>query len=814
MARFPIAFGRHLLLERINVGGMAEVFKAKAFGVEGFERIVAVKRILPTLVEDEEFTTMFIDEARIAAHLTHQNIVQIYELQKHAGLFFISMEYIAGRDLRQILDAQAGKERTAQDIAQASYIVSRVLEALEYAHGKRDAAGRDLKIVHRDVTPQNIIISYEGEVKLCDFGIAKAASRVGRTQVGVLKGKFAYMSPEQVKGQDTDHRGDLFSLGVVFYEMLTGRRLFVGESDYATLEAVREAVVPPPRGFNTQITPELEAIVLRLLARDPEDRYASASDALEALLDYASAAGPAYHRRHLRDWMQQIWTLEIEVENASLERFMALKHPAAGMVAAREFSSQPSSQEAAGVQEAFGGYLSQIENDETEEFGGRTDSPVASAPRHEARVLPAEGPGPLPGAARPVLSVDEPVPEGSSGVLRPEDGFDPLALADDDEGAFEQDDRTDYDGDRSMLFADEQDATLLNTGTHAEEARAAQAKLLAYIEQAEQLPGDETVDFASGEDPSAALDPAKLAGAVSPPETFEDPEPSGDETVLQPLLTTLEPGEVSDPALFGANPLLDEPRPEDPTASEDDGTVEAGVPVIPSLGDPSRAEFEDLFRSDKGGRDGLKPYPVDLPSELASSFGGEPGAGSPPPSIGGPRRIIERMEQPGLTSTRSMQEGDAVVSATRPVVSRTRPIPDLSVLGQPKVIVLLAAGVMFLTAVMVAALLTWSQPHQATLSIRTEPEVPFILRVDGRRVAEGTSSEAVGLDIGSHRIEIEAPGYAPYVQTIQIGEAKPHTMVVPLTSVEQVPAGDEGSEAGWPSSGSPPQKSGLDGDYE
>src|SRR5688572_5190668 len=305
---------------------MAEVFKAKSFGVAGFERIVAVKRILPTLAEDEEFITMFIDEARIAAHLTHQNIVQIYELGSCENNYFISMEYVAGRDLRQMLDLQK-KLKKPMETAKSCFVVSQVCEALEYTHRKRDPAGKDLKIIHRDVTPQNVIISYEGEVKLCDFGIAKAASRASRTQVGVLKGKFAYMSPEQVRGQPTDRRSDLFALGVIFYEMLTGERLFLGESDYSTLEAVRNAKVPAPRKFNPNLSKELEAVVLKLLARDPKDRYQWASELHEDLQDHLIHEGRVFHARHLRQSMQETYARDIEIENAKLEEFMKLGLP-------------------------------------------------------------------------------------------------------------------------------------------------------------------------------------------------------------------------------------------------------------------------------------------------------------------------------------------------------------------------------------------------------------------------------------------------------------------------------------------------------
>ncbi|MCC7385436.1 MAG: protein kinase [Deltaproteobacteria bacterium] len=327
--RAPIPFGRHLLLERFAVGGMAEVFRAKSFGVEGFERIVAVKRILASMAEDQEFIRMFIDEARIASYLTHQNIVQIYEFGKHEGVYYISMEYVAGRDLRTILDRQK-KAKRPMDPAMACYVTSRVSEALDYAHRKKDPTGKDYKIIHRDVSPQNVIISYEGEVKLCDFGIAKAVTQSTRTQVGVLKGKFAYMSPEQVRGRPIDRRSDLFALGVILYEMLTGERLFLGDSDYATLEAVRAARIPPPRDFNPALPERLEAILLKLLAREPDQRYQWASELLEDLHGYLVSSGQIFHAHNLRQFIQDAYAKEIAQENAKLEAFMSLKLSAPG----------------------------------------------------------------------------------------------------------------------------------------------------------------------------------------------------------------------------------------------------------------------------------------------------------------------------------------------------------------------------------------------------------------------------------------------------------------------------------------------------
>lgn len=320
----PQPFGQKLLLlERIALGGMAEVFRAKSFGVEGFERLVAVKRILPSLVQDAEFIKMFIDEARIAAHLSHQNIIQIYDLGRHDDLYYISMEYVAGRDLRLILD-HFKRKKAPMEQGMAAYVLARIAEALDYAHRKRDPAGKPLRIIHRDVSPQNVMVSYDGDVKLCDFGIAKAAVQSTRTQAGVLKGKFAYMSPEQVRGRPIDHRSDLFALGVIFFEMLTAERLFLAENDYTTLENVREAKVPKPRSVNRAVSPEAERICLKLLAKEPEARYQSAAEVFEDLFQLTSQAAHRFHARHLRQFMHDVYAKELSAENAKLESYLAL----------------------------------------------------------------------------------------------------------------------------------------------------------------------------------------------------------------------------------------------------------------------------------------------------------------------------------------------------------------------------------------------------------------------------------------------------------------------------------------------------------
>src|ERR1700722_11457313 len=273
----PIPFGKYLLLARLNVGGMAEVFLAKVFGRFGGDRIVALKRILPALLSDREFVGMFIDEARIAVQLDHRNLVQIFELGRQEDNYYIAMEYVSGFDLRTAID-RAKKRNLPLSIDQAIYVVGELAAGLDHAHRALDRQGNSLEIVHRDVSPQNVVVSLEGRIKLIDFGIAKAATGQPATQVGILKGKFGYMSPEQARGMPIDRRSDVFALGIIFYELLTGLRLFAGEADYAVLERVRRAEITPPRRANPAIPEEVEKIVLKALAREPGDRYAWASE--------------------------------------------------------------------------------------------------------------------------------------------------------------------------------------------------------------------------------------------------------------------------------------------------------------------------------------------------------------------------------------------------------------------------------------------------------------------------------------------------------------------------------------------------------
>lgn len=310
---------KFLLLDRLAVGGMAEVYRAKSLGVHGFEKIIGIKRILPALAEDAEFVQMFVEEAKIAGRLRHANITRIFELGKVDGTHFIAMEYVFGKDLLQIRKRlEQGGMR--MPVAMAAWILANVLAGLDYAHRQRGPDGQPLGIIHRDISPQNVLISYDGLVKLCDFGIAKAASRATQTVAGVVKGKLGYMSPEQISGRPIDHRSDVFAASTVLWELLTGERLFGKGTDFEVLERVRDAKADPPSTLAPEVTQVLDAVVMRGLARDPDDRWETAGDMHEALMAVLMSYQPPFSTARLAEWMHQEYAEVIGAELAHLEK--------------------------------------------------------------------------------------------------------------------------------------------------------------------------------------------------------------------------------------------------------------------------------------------------------------------------------------------------------------------------------------------------------------------------------------------------------------------------------------------------------------
>ena len=322
-------FGPYQLVDRVAIGGMAEVFKAKRAGVEGFEKIVAVKRILPHLSENKEFLDMFVDEAKMVAGLAHPNIVQIFDLGRIEKSYYIAMEYVHGRDLRTIM-RRARDKGLRMPLDLSLRVVGQVCAALEYAHRKKDDKGRPMQIVHRDVSPQNILISFEGDVKLVDFGIAKAATKASNTDRGALRGKLLYMSPEQAWGRPIDRRSDVFSLGIVLYEMVTETKPFVGAgTEVSILELVRQCVITPAREINPRVPEALDRVIMKALAREPDERYQDAGQ-MQRGLERFLRERPPVSARDLARFLELLFD-RAEREDGAGERPAAAEPGTAGV---------------------------------------------------------------------------------------------------------------------------------------------------------------------------------------------------------------------------------------------------------------------------------------------------------------------------------------------------------------------------------------------------------------------------------------------------------------------------------------------------
>lgn len=306
-------FGGYTLLERIGVGGMAEVFLARHSGLAGFEKDIVIKRIRPHLSEIRSFVNMFLGEAKLAAQLAHQNIVQIYDLGKIKDSYFIAMEYVAGRDLSAMIP-RCRDLGIPFPIEYACKIGSNVCEALHYAHTKTDTYGSPLHIVHRDVSPENIRLAWTGTVKILDFGIAKAATQLHETKAGQIKGKLSYMSPEQVMGKDVDQRSDIFSLGAVLYECLTGLKLFSGENDLAIMNNIVEGKIYPPSYFRDDVPQEVEAIIMKALEKDRRKRYGTTSDMQFDLDSFLAGHEFTPSSIHLSNFLKQLFKDDIKAE--------------------------------------------------------------------------------------------------------------------------------------------------------------------------------------------------------------------------------------------------------------------------------------------------------------------------------------------------------------------------------------------------------------------------------------------------------------------------------------------------------------------
>lgn len=268
---------RYRVIDRLESGGMAEVFRAEALGLQGFKKQVAIKRVLAHLATKESFIKMFLDEARLSARLSHSNCVQVFDIGVGDGTYFIVMEFVDGANLRGIIDTLKAQNRPFP-VEEACYIAIELAKGLQYAHNITDENGVPLAIVHRDMSPPNVLITKHGEVKIVDFGLAKAHTQLEKSEPGVIKGKFSYLAPEAARGQEVDARADIFAIGIMLWELLAGKRLFLGKTDLETVQMVQRAIVPPITRLRPDVPPELEPILARALAGDPNQRYQTSRD--------------------------------------------------------------------------------------------------------------------------------------------------------------------------------------------------------------------------------------------------------------------------------------------------------------------------------------------------------------------------------------------------------------------------------------------------------------------------------------------------------------------------------------------------------
>ncbi len=319
LAGLPRQLGRYTLVRKLATGGMAELFLAIQRSVGGFEKLIVIKRILPSMNQDQAFIEMLLHEARIAATLSHPNIVQVFDLGMVDGAYFIAMEHVQGEDLRAIVRQMKSQNALEFPMEHALSIVLGVCAGLAYAHDRRDLNGAPLNIVHRDVSPQNVIVTFGGDAKVVDFGIAKSDARPGEdTESGRLKGKIPYMSPEQARGEGVDWRSDIFAVGVILFELTTGRRLFKTASEYETLKLICDRDYPLPSSIRPDYPPALEAIVMRALAKDRDERWQSAREMQGALEEFVRQGRIGASRTGLAAFMGSLFADKLVDHTAAL----------------------------------------------------------------------------------------------------------------------------------------------------------------------------------------------------------------------------------------------------------------------------------------------------------------------------------------------------------------------------------------------------------------------------------------------------------------------------------------------------------------
>jgi serine/threonine-protein kinase len=411
----PELFGPYEVYERVGVGGMATVHRAKKQGIEGFERVVALKRMLSHLADDETFIKSFVREARLASQLQHGNIIHIHDLGRVDRVYYIAMEYVRGHDLRKILK-QSAYATGPVPLAMMLMLARQLCDALDYAHGLADENGEPLGLVHRDVSPSNILIAADGHLKIIDFGIAKATSSSLRTLSGRVKGKFAYMAPEAIQGKQLDRRTDIFAVGTVAHEMLTARPLFATKNQFDTIRKITQEQVKPPSYYNPECPPDLDEIIMTALAKSPDERWQSAGAMHRALDHVARKHGLQTTNREIAEWMEWAFQQPLQARRVEPQRIEvappSVKQPTlkSGPVVPME------NLDSASIELVWGGRVvgrnrrdsaGPGSGDLSDAAMSRDDSqPVPVQPMLDSGSGPGSGPGSAPSIPRPVSGGD------------------------------------------------------------------------------------------------------------------------------------------------------------------------------------------------------------------------------------------------------------------------------------------------------------------------------------------------------------------------------------------------------------------------
>lgn len=595
-----VPFGKYLLLERVAVGGMAEVWLAKRVQADGVSELLAVKRILPHFSADEDFIRMFVDEARIAGQLQHPGIVPMHELGRIGQSFYIAMEYVWGRDLLQILRTlkQTGQRMS---YATAAYIAARLCEALHYAHVRVDKNGTPLDLVHRDVSPQNVLVSFDGKVKLIDFGIAKASSRTTKTQAGTLKGKVGYMSPEQVRGLPVDARSDLFAVGTLLYEMITVRPLFARGNNFEAMNRVREADVPPIASRASDCPEALAAIVMKALAKEPADRFSTAQQMQRALTVFLTEHASNYERYDLANWLRRLYEDEFLREKARLDALDSIGRPAVSPVSKKHTNPVTS------LEIASTSLFDEAGETDATQIGPRAPLSVsndAEAPSevffHRDEVVRVGEANPEGHVARPLKAVFRPGKPDAVEAFRP-----PLVARADTvpepaDGASASAETSASDGSASQTQPSRRRTTLMAHAPSTPNAAAEPSKQAGPMPVVRLPPGRPVVTTAQ-----LGGDVRRMAAEASHPEPkgrvtlpHHTPRPASTDSFRA---VETEPIALRSPAAEGSIPFLDvssievapefedfverrhEPRTVQPTTDDDEAFEDGGIrePLVP-----------------------------------------------------------------------------------------------------------------------------------------------------------------------------------------------------------------------------------------